>query len=106
MFDIPSTAGGATEKIDASLIPAAAPNSAPATASAESARPCRSDQSFSSTKLTPALLRWPFVSTSKPVTEMSSSYAGCANTAFSNSASAAFVRWSDAAGGSAAIAIT
>src|SRR5690606_7098211 len=98
---MPSIGGGDSENTNPSLICAPAPSSDNATSGALIPGSSRSDQSLSSTQLTPALLRCAPVSTSKPATVMLSSYAGCAIAAWSSCVNVSQVRCSDDAGGSA-----
>ena len=103
---MPGIGGGEIENTEPSLIRAPAMVMAPAMASADMARPLRCDQSFRITKLTPALVRVAFVSTSKPLIVKSSWYCGCAKLALSSCSSTASVRLIEAAGGSAAMEMT
>ncbi len=103
---MPSMAGGASEKINPSLMPKAWLVKACAVDAAESSFFLRSDQSLRMTKVTPALERVALVSTSRPETVKLSWYAGCAKVILSTCLRTASVRCIDDAGGRAAMAMT
>ena len=96
---MPVIGGGLNDNTKPSFCAAPMPMNSRVRLRASSSGVVRSLQSLSGTKDTPALLRTPKVSTSKPANVTTSSTAGCSISCWLTAPLSASVRLSEAAGG-------